>query len=72
MSEEMVFLDLETVDPPANPDRDTIDADRVRELGESIRAQGLLQPIVVRPLNGRFEVVVGHRRFLAHRLIGEI
>jgi len=72
MSEEMVFLDLEIVDPPVNPDRDTIDADRVRELGESIRSQGLLQPILVRPSNGRYEIVVGHRRFLAHRLIGEV
>ena len=72
MGEEMVFLDIETVDPPVNPDRDTIDPDRVRELGESIRSQGLLQPILVRPVNGRYEIVVGHRRFLAHRLIGEV
>ena len=33
---------------------------------------GLLQPILARPLNGRFEVVAGHRRYLAHRLIGEV
>lgn len=72
MSEEMVFLDIEIVDPPVHPDRDTIDPDRVRELGESIRSQGLLQPILVRPVNGRYEIVVGHRRFLAHRLIGEV
>jgi len=72
MSEEMVFLDLEKVDPPVYPDRDTIDADRVRELGESIRSQGLLQPILVRPVDGRYEIVIGHRRFLAHRLIGEV
>jgi ParB family chromosome partitioning protein len=72
MGEEMVFLDLEKVDPPVDADRDTIDPDKVRELGESIRSQGLLQPILVRPANGRYEVVVGHRRFLAHRLIGEV
>lgn len=72
MVEKLVFLDLEKVDPPADADRDTIDADKVRELGESIRSQGLLQPIIVRPLNGRYEIVVGHRRLLAHRLIGEV
>lgn len=72
MAEEMTFLDLEKVDPPVDADRDTIDPDKVRELGESIRSQGLLQPILCRPVNGRFEVVAGHRRFLAHRLIGEI
>lgn len=72
MSEEMVFLDIEKVDPPREADRDAIDPDKIRELGESIRSQGLLQPILCRPMNGRFEVVAGHRRYLAHRLIGEV
>ena len=72
MKEEMVFLDIEKIDPPATADRDMIDPDKIRELGESIRSQGLLQAILVRPANGRYEVVVGHRRFLAHRLIGEV
>jgi ParB family chromosome partitioning protein len=72
MSEEMVSLDIEKVDPPVDAARDIIDPEQVRELAESIRSQGLLQPILVRPLNGRFEVVAGHRRYLAHRLIGEV
>jgi len=72
MTEEMVFLDLEKVDPPVDAARDLIDPEQVRELAESIRSQGLLQPILVRPINGRFEVVAGHRRYLAHRLIGEV
>ena len=72
MKEEMVFLDIEKVDPPIDAARDLIDPEQVRELAESIRSQGLLQPILARPMNGRFEVVVGHRRFLAHRLIGAV
>lgn len=72
MGEEMLFLDLEKVDPPADAVRDLIDPEQVRELAESIRSQGLLQPILVRPFNGRYEVVAGHRRYLAHRLIGEV
>lgn len=72
MSEEMVFLDLEKIDPPVDAVRDLIDPEQVRELAESIRSQGLLQPILVRPINGRYEVVAGHRRYLAHRLIGEV
>ena len=72
MNEKMVSLDIEKVDPPVDAARDIIDPEQVRELAESIRSQGLLQPILVRPLNGRFEVVAGHRRYLAHRLIGEV
>ena len=72
MGEEMFFLDLEKVDPPADAVRDLIDPEQVRELAESIRSQGLLQPILVRPFNGRYEVVAGHRRYLAHRLIGKV
>lgn len=72
MTEEFLILDVEKVDPPNDAARDLIDPEQVRELAESIRSQGLLQPILVRPMNGRFEVVAGHRRYLAHRLIGEV
>jgi len=72
MKEEMIFLNIEEVDPPIDAARDIIDPEQVRELAESIRSQGLLQPILVRPQNGRFEVVAGHRRYLAHRLLGEV
>jgi ParB family chromosome partitioning protein len=38
---------------------------RIEELSESIAAHGLLQPIVVRPWDGVFQIVAGHRRFAA-------
>lgn len=72
MIEKMVMLDIEKVDPPLDVFRDSIDPDKVRELAESVRSQGLYEPILVRPLDGRFEIVFGHRRWLAHRLLGEI
>jgi ParB family chromosome partitioning protein len=61
---------LALVDPPGQAHRDMIDPDAVRELAESIREKGLLQPVILRPVNGRFEVVAGHRRYLAHRFLG--
>ena len=61
---------LEMLDEPVDPDRDTIDPDKIRELAESIRGEGLKQPIKIRPVNGRFEIVFGRRRFLAHRFLG--
>jgi ParB family chromosome partitioning protein len=52
-----------------NP-RKTFDHKALNEMAESIRAVGLLQPILVRPTatEGRFEIVAGARRFRAARL----
>jgi len=72
VKEVIHLLDVERVDPPSDSVRDLIDPDQVRELAESIRSQGLLQPILVRPIDGRYEVVAGHRRYLAHRILGEV
>jgi len=70
--DQIVLLDIEKIDPPEDAARDFIDPEQVRELAESIRSQGLLQPILVRPHNERYETVAGHRRYLAHRLLGEV
>lgn len=70
--DQISLLEISVVDPPGDAARDIIDPDKVRELAESIRSQGLLQPILVRPHNGRLEVVAGHRRYLAHILLGEV
>lgn len=72
MLDQVELLDLVEIDPPGDAVRDLIDPDKVRELAESIRSSGLLQPILVRRANGRYEVVAGHRRLLAHKLIGEL
>lgn len=45
--------------------------DRLQELAESIRAQGIIQPVVVRPLaEGRFELLAGERRWRAAQIAG--
>jgi ParB family chromosome partitioning protein len=72
MMDQISLLEISGVDPPEDAAREIIDPDKVRELAESIRSQGLLQPILVRPHSGRLEVVAGHRRYLAQILIGEV
>lgn len=61
---------LALIDPPSQADRESIDPERIRELADSIKVQGLLQAIVVRPLNGRYEIIAGHRRYLACSALG--
>lgn len=54
------------VDPGTN-DRREFDPVKLAELADSIKANGLAQPITVRPLAGRFQIVAGERRFRAIR-----
>lgn len=52
------------------PRRD-IDPESLQELAESIRAQGIMQPIVVRPISDRkYEIIAGERRWRAAQLAG--
>lgn len=71
-NQKIESLIIEKIDPPGESTRTIIDPDKIRELAESIRETGLLQPILCRPVNGRYEVVAGHRRFLAHLFLGEV
>jgi len=53
--------------------RTRMDEGALAELADSIRAQGIMQPILVRPvdaLKGRYEIIAGERRFRAAQLAG--
>jgi ParB family transcriptional regulator, chromosome partitioning protein len=51
--------------------RTRMDEGALQELAASIRAQGVMQPILVRPVSAdRFEIIAGERRFRAARLAG--
>lgn len=71
MEDQIQLIDMSLIDRPVKIARETIDPERVRELAESIRESGLLQPVVLRAVNGRYEMVAGDRRYLAHKLLGE-
>ncbi|WP_425256991.1 ParB/RepB/Spo0J family partition protein [Rubrivivax sp. RP6-9] len=51
--------------------RTRMDEGSLYELAESIKGQGIMQPILVRPLDGgRYEIIAGERRFRAAKLAG--
>lgn len=52
---------------PGDNDRRTFHAGKLEELAISIKQNGLAQPITVRPLGGRYQIVAGERRFRAVR-----
>lgn len=57
------------VPSPLQPRR-RFDEAALATLGESIRKHGILEPIIVRPRDGRFEIVAGERRFQAAVQVG--
>ncbi|MEN9653154.1 MAG: putative chromosome-partitioning protein ParB [Verrucomicrobiota bacterium] len=64
-------LSLTAIVPnPRQPRRDFDDA-QVKELAESIRSEGLLQPVVVRKVKDGFELIAGERRYRAFKLLGQ-
>jgi len=63
-------ISLEKIDRPLEGSRLEIGSEEIEELAQSIKERGLLQPILVTPRDGRFEIVAGDRRYLAHEKLG--
>lgn len=67
----IVSMALADIQPSSYNPRKQSDGTSLAELAESIRQQGLLQPIGVRPVaDNRFEIVFGERRYRASRMAG--
>jgi ParB family transcriptional regulator, chromosome partitioning protein len=64
-------LKLVQLQPGKYQPRTRMDEGSLYELAESIKSQGIMQPVLVRPLAGdRYEIIAGERRFRAARLAG--
>lgn len=63
-----IFSDL--IDDPQDAMRTELDREGLFELADNIKQNGLINPITVRPVGERFEVVAGHRRLSACRIVG--
>ncbi|MBQ7343521.1 MAG: ParB/RepB/Spo0J family partition protein [Clostridia bacterium] len=64
-------LKISLVDPKSDQPRKYFDKEALEELSDSIRENGLLQPILVREYGeGRYQIIAGERRFRACKLAG--
>ncbi|MCG2606275.1 MAG: ParB/RepB/Spo0J family partition protein [Achromobacter sp.] len=69
--EAMRTLPVQQLQPGKYQPRTAMDPGKLTELAESIKAQGVIQPIVVRELSpGKFEIVAGERRWRASQEAG--
>ncbi|HEY1519233.1 MAG TPA: ParB/RepB/Spo0J family partition protein [Solirubrobacteraceae bacterium] len=67
--QELRAVPIELIDPSPNQPRHTFDEDSLMALAGSIRARGILQPVLLRPLvSGRYELIAGERRWRAAQL----
>ncbi|BBH25338.1 ParB/RepB/Spo0J family partition protein [Intestinibaculum porci] len=66
------FIDINRISPNKDQPRTHFEDEKIQELAESIKVNGLLQPIVVRPYGGfkQYQIVVGERRYRACKLAG--
>ncbi len=70
-SDRVSAVPLDKIERGRYQPRRDFDPDSLRELADSIAAQGVIQPIVVRPLgDGRFEIIAGERRWRASQQAG--
>jgi ParB family transcriptional regulator, chromosome partitioning protein len=69
-NEELREIEIDLIRPGEQQPRNTFDEAKLQELAQSIRATGIIQPLLVRRRGGLFELVAGERRWRAAQLAG--
>ncbi len=68
--DEVVYLHLDDIIPNRFQPREVFDERALKELAVSIKEHGVIQPIIVRRVNGKYEIIAGERRYKASALAG--
>ncbi len=69
-TEKVLAIDIEKIKQNPFQPRKVIEDDKIEELAQSIKASGLIQPVVVRRAGDGYQLVVGERRLLACKRLG--
>jgi len=69
-SDEIRELEIDLIRPGQQQPRTSFDQAKLDELAQSIRTTGIIQPLLVRPVGGVFELVAGERRWRAAQIAG--
>ncbi|MCC2683386.1 MAG: ParB-like partition protein [Paenibacillaceae bacterium] len=68
--EEVRLIPVSEIVPNPHQPRTVFEDERIEELSQSIKTHGVIQPIVVRKRNGKFEIIAGERRWRASCKLG--
>ena len=69
-SSGLINISLSRIVEDKNQPRKTFNSETIKELASSIKEQGIINPITVRPYGGKYVIIAGERRFLAARQAG--
>ena len=69
-NEEVLDVQIDLIQPGLQQPRTTFDQAKLDELAQSIRASGIIQPLLLRRRGGMFELVAGERRWRAAQIAG--
>lgn len=70
LQEKLTQLAVDSVQPGKYQPRRDMDPQALEDLANSIRSQGIIQPLIVRPIGSHFEIIAGERRWRAAKLAG--
>lgn len=70
MNEEIMYINLDDIIPNRFQPRETFDEVALNELAQSIKTHGVIQPILVRNVGSKYEIIAGERRYKASILAG--
>ncbi len=68
--EELIEIDIDLIEPNAKQPRTRFADEKLDELAQSIRANGIVQPILVRRRGARYQLIAGERRWRASQRAG--
>lgn len=68
--ERLLMISLDQLLANPNQPRKHFEEEKLQQLADSIRQKGVLQPILVRRIDGRYQIVAGERRFRAAERLG--
>jgi ParB family chromosome partitioning protein len=69
-NDEVREIEIDLIRPGQEQPRTTFDQAKLEELAQSIQSTGVIQPLLVRPIGGLFELVAGERRWRAAQIAG--
>lgn len=69
-SKEIVYIRIDEIIPNRFQPRLTFNEDELKDLSESIKIHGIIQPLVLRKVGDKFEIIAGERRYKAATLAG--
>ena len=70
MEKEIVYVSLDDIIPNRFQPRLSFDEDALNELAKSIRQHGIIQPLVLRKVGNKYEIIAGERRYKASYIAG--